>query len=91
MSIELTGTKVKVHAQEKIQTDDYESYTANATIEADVDHMGDLTNGTRRELRARLLALEKDVQEAAERACENRIAAETHEDWNVDGGDGDAE
>jgi len=82
MSIELSGKTVKVHAQEKVSTGEYESYTANATIEADVSHTGDLRNGDRVELRARLLALEKDVQESVERACENRIREDGHEDWS---------
>lgn len=91
VAIELSGKTAKVHASQKIQPEDYEPFTARTTIEVDIDHTGDLATGTRQELKARLLKLHADAQETVERAADNRIAEQGHEDWSVperEGSDG---
>lgn len=83
MTIELSGTTAKIHASEKVSTGDYENAEYHTTIEVDIDHTGALANGTREELKARLLALHKDAQATVARAAENRIREDGHEDWGV--------
>lgn len=96
MTIELSGKTAKVHVSQKVQPEDYEPYEAMTTIEVEIDHTGDLVNDQREELRARLLALQRDAQETVARSCENRLRADGHEDWSTpkregDGGDGDGD
>lgn len=79
--IELTPTAWKVSVTEKVSTGDYENHQPHATLEgefaADVD-----VSAHRPELRARLLALQRDLQAVVDQAAENRIAAEGHADWS---------
>lgn len=98
--VELTAESFTVHAREKISTGDYENAEFHVTIEGGVDHServaaGDAASGvdeqTRRCLKAKLLSLHKDAQETVERACENRVKADGHEDWGVHNGVGDGE
>lgn len=83
--VELTAESWTVHAREKVSTGDYENAEFHVSIDGDVrgDPESGLDEETRRELKARLLAVQKEAQETVERACENRIAAEGHEDWGV--------
>lgn len=83
MTIELSADRFKIHASEKVSTGDYESADYHATIEGDVTHAGDLDGDARTELKARLLAVEKDAQEVVERAAENRLREPGHADWSV--------
>lgn len=85
--ITLTAESWTVHAREKVSTGDYENAEFHISLEGEVDGADELTESTRRVLKARLLALQKEAQETVERACENRIAAEGHEDWGVYNGD----
>lgn len=80
--IQLSPEGFKVHAREQVSTGDYENYNASATVEGSVESVGGLSNGQRRALKARLLAVQKDLQEVVERSCENRIR-ESGEDWSV--------
>lgn len=88
--IQLTADSFTVHAREKVSTGDYENAEFHVTIEGSVSGAESLENGTREELKARLLAVQKEAQESVQRACENRIAAEGHEDWGVRQNGGDA-
>ena len=73
MTIELTADRFKINVSEQVSTGDYENHSVHTTVEGDITMTGALENGTREELQARLLAIEKDVQEAVERAAENRL------------------
>lgn len=81
--IQLTPEGFKVHASQKVQPEQYEPFEAHATVEGSVESVGGLSNGQRRALKARLLAVQKDLQEVVERSCENRIREAGHEDWSV--------
>lgn len=80
--IELTAESFKVHASQKVQPQQYEPFEAHATVEGRVESVGGLSNGQRRALKARLLAVHKDLQEVVERSCANRIR-ENGADWSV--------
>lgn len=82
-NVDLEAESFTVHAREKISTGDYENAEYHVSIEGSIDADGDLDADRRRELKARLLTVEKDAQDAVARACENRIAADGHEDWGV--------
>lgn len=81
--VELHAESFTVHAREKISTGDYENAEYHTTIEGRVETDDPITNGTRRALKARLLAMQKDAQETVERAAENRVALPESEDWSV--------
>ena len=83
MTIELSADEWKVHCQEKVSTGEYESATVDASLSGSVEGVHTLDDDARRELKARLLSVEKTVQEAAERAAKNRIREDGHEDWGV--------
>jgi len=85
--IRLTAESFTVHARETVSTGDYESFETHVSIEGSVDGTSDLDEATRRELRARLLAVEKEAQETVERTAENRVRENGHEDWGVDADD----
>lgn len=82
-NIELSAESFKVHASQKVQPEQYEPFETNVTVEGSIDSVGGLSNGQRKALKARLLAVEKDLQEVVERSCANRIAADGHADWGV--------
>lgn len=81
--IQLTADAYKAHASQKVQPEDYEPFEVNVSVEGSVESVGGLSNGQRRALKARLLAVQKDLQEVVERSCENRIREAGHEDWSV--------
>lgn len=81
--IELTATGWTVSASEKTSTGEYENHESHAALEGDIPLGTRLDEDARRELKARLLALQKDLQEVVERAAENRVRESGHEDWGV--------
>lgn len=81
MSIELTATEWKVTASEKVSTGEYENYTPYVEISGELPHKDTLDEESRRELKARLLGVEKDAQEIVRRASENRTSDDA--DWGV--------
>lgn len=83
MTVELSPESFTVHAREKVSTGDYENAEYHVSIEGSVDGVGNLDDAARKELKARLLSVEKDMQKAVQRACENRIARDGSEDWGV--------
>ncbi len=85
--IDITATEWTVSATEKVSTGDYESHDVHTTIKGEIPLSDPLTEDRRKELKAKLLAVHKEAQEMVERAAENRIAAEGHEDWSVRNGD----
>lgn len=82
--IQLTGDSFTVSAGEKVSTGEYENYTPHLTLEGSVDHVGDLDEEAREELRERLLGLHGDLQAVLNRAAGNRIADPEHEDWSFE-------
>lgn len=78
----LTAEEFTVHAREKISTGDYENAEFHTTVSGSVSGHR-LDDQTRLELKARLLSLEKEIQETVERAAKNRIREPEHEDWGV--------
>lgn len=83
MTIELTADRYKINVSEQVSTGDYENHSVRTTVEGDVNMTGDLSNGRREELQARLLAIERDVQAAVERAAENRLRLPEDRDYGV--------
>lgn len=94
--ITLHGREFTVHAREKISTGDYENAEYHVSISGEIwpdDPLFDaggvpvssneLDPEARKELKARLLGLQKDAQEVVERAAENRVALPESEDWGV--------
>ena len=86
-NIELVADRWKVHASEKISTGDYENHTTSVSLEGEIPRGADLDQEGRKELKARLLAVQREIQSAVERAAENRIREEGHEDWGVRNGE----
>jgi hypothetical protein len=82
-NIQLTAESFTVHAREKISTGDYENAACHVTIEGSVDGATELDADTRVELKARLLAVQKEAQASVRRTVENRIREPGHEDWGV--------
>lgn len=85
--ITITATEWTVSASEKISTGDYENYEPHVTIKGEVPMQTELDEETRRELKAKLLAIHRDAQEIVERAGDNRLAVEDAEDWGVRNGE----
>ena len=86
--IELTATEWSVSVSEKRSVGDYENVEPFASVSGELPET-ELDEQTRRELKARLLALQKELQEVVERAADNRVRADGHEDWGVPKGEGD--
>jgi hypothetical protein len=85
--IHLSATDFTIHASEKVSTGEYETAQYDTTIKGEISHGSvDLDEATRKELKAKLLAIHKDAQETVERAAENRIARDEAEDWGVHNG-----
>jgi hypothetical protein len=85
--IRLTAESFTVHAREKISTGEYENAAYHVTIEGRVGGTTELDDETRAELKARLLAAQKEAQESVQRTAENRIREPGHEDWGVRNGE----
>lgn len=83
--ITLYGREYTVHAREKVSTGDYENAEYHVSMSGPVVG-GVLNPDNRRELKARLLSLQKDAQDIVERAAENRVALPESEDWGVRNG-----
>jgi len=81
--ITLTADEYTVHAREKVSIDEYEPAEYHATIEGSVHGIDDLDRESRRELKARLLTLQKELQETVQRSAENRLREPGHDDWGV--------
>jgi len=81
--IRLTAESFTVYAREKVSTGDYENAEYHVSIEGSVDGTTELDADTREELKARLLAAQKEAQESVQRTAENRIRESGHEDWGV--------
>lgn len=79
--IELRGTEFKVSVTEKRSTGDYENIQPHASVEGEFDG-GAALDADRAQLRSKLLALQRDLQAVVERAADNRIKADGHEDWS---------
>lgn len=79
--ITLTADEWTVHAREKTSTGQYENIEHHATLSGTIPGDTTLDEDARRELKARLLALQKDAQRVVGRACENRVRE--CEDWGV--------
>lgn len=81
--ITLDAESFKVHASEKVSTGEYESADYHATLEGSIDGDAPISNGTRRAIKARLLAAQRDLQEVVERSAENRLRVDGSENWGV--------
>lgn len=81
MTIELSADEWTVHTKETVSTGEYESAGVDVTLAGSVDGIHALDEDARKEIKARLLAVEKELQEAAIRYGENRKADE--QDWGV--------
>lgn len=79
--VTLTATEWSVTATEKVSTGEYENAEYHTTIGGEVDGGAVLDADTRRELKARLLAVHKVAQEMVTRSGENRVGDEV--DWGV--------
>ena len=82
--IELVATEWTVSVSETRSTGDYESVEPFTSVSGEIPAPASkLDEQTRKELKARLLSLQKELQEVVERAADNRIKADGHEDWGV--------
>lgn len=80
--IELVGREFTVSVSEKRSTGEYENVEPFVSVSGEIPAgQGTLNEENRRELKARLLSLHKELQEVAERTAENR--ATDGEDWGV--------
>lgn len=89
--IRLVGTEWTVSVSETRSLGDYENTEPFVSVSGEIPaDVGQLDAETRRELKARLLSLHKELQETVERAADNRVKADGHEDWGVpENGGGD--
>lgn len=83
--ITLNPNEWTVSAEETVSTGEYESAKHYASLSGDIPEHVDLDAEARREIMARLLAVEKTMQAVVERGGENRLAES--EDWGVREGD----
>lgn len=86
--ITLTADTYTVSVRETRSLGDYENIEPYAEVSGSIPNHGELGEESRRELKARLLALQKELQAVVERAADNRVAE--REDWGVHNG-GDSE
>lgn len=78
--ITLTADSFTVHASEKVSTGDYENASMSMTIEGSIEGLeveGDIPD----RLRARLHAIQRDLQRDVEEASVNRLRDREFEKW----------
>ena len=81
--ITLTPNEWTIHAREKVSTGDYETHEVHTTLSGSVSGVDQLDDQTHTELKARLLAAQRELQAVVTRTAENRIREDGHEDWGV--------
>lgn len=76
----ITVAEVTVSASEKVSTGQYENYNPHTTLKGSVILEGPWEDH-KESLESQLLDIHKSVQKTLQRACDNKIAVEEHEDW----------
>lgn len=80
--ITITADGATLHAQEKVSTGDYETFTASCSLDVAIEG-ADIDAGIPKPLRARLLSIQRDLQRDVEQAAEQRLAERDFETWAV--------
>lgn len=81
-NITITAEGAKLHATEKVSTGDYETATASVTMDVSIEGC-EMEGGVPDVLRARLLAIQRDLQRDVQQAAEQRLAHPDHEQWKI--------
>jgi hypothetical protein len=83
--IELTAEEFTIHASEKVSTGDYETASVSMTVEGSIEGV-DVVAELSDDLRARLHAIQRQLQRDVEQAAMNRVRDREFEKWGPNAG-----